>query len=88
VLVGGRPEAVSGRVEIAAEVGKQVAAEVATFYVDGRLVALTTVAPFRFVWDSSQAAPGAHDLKVVLTNYADRPVATAEASVVVVQVEQ
>lgn len=84
VVQGGRPEALSGRVEIAAEVGKLVPADTATFYVDGRFLAITNVQPFRFVWNASNLPPGAHDLKVVLSNDAEHTVATAQASVIVV----
>jgi hypothetical protein len=85
VLQGARPEAVAERVEIVADLGKQTAAEAATFYVDGRFVAMTNVSPFRFAWDATRVAPGPHDIKVVLTGYNDRTVATAEAAVIVVQ---
>ncbi|NPV48037.1 MAG: hypothetical protein HPY69_13840 [Armatimonadetes bacterium] len=85
VLQGARPEAVSERVEIVADTGKQVQADAATFYVDGRFLAMTTVSPFRFTWDPTRLEPGVHDIKVVLSGYNDRTVATAEASVIVVR---
>lgn len=83
VLQGGSPTALSGRVEILADIGKQVEAESVTFYLDGRFIAITTVSPFRFTWDAARATPGEHVLKIVVANAAERPVATSEAAVVV-----
>lgn len=83
VIQGARPEAISERVEIVADMGSQLQADAATFYVDGKFLAMTTVSPFRFTWDPARFEPGAHDIKVVLTGYNDRTVASAEASVIV-----
>lgn len=85
VLQGGSPRAVQGRVELLADLGAGVEAEAVTFYINGRFVAVTNVAPFRFTWNADRYEPGEHTIKVVATNYAERPIATAEAAVIVVR---
>lgn len=87
VIQGGSPSALKGRVEVLADIGKQVDADSTTFYLDGSLVALTNVAPFRYTWNTENATPGEHTLKVVITNASEHPVATTEAAVVVAPTE-
>lgn len=84
VVQGAAPNAVSGRVEIAVDLGRQLEPESASFYVDGKFRAMTNILPFRFPWDASRVAPGEHELKVILGNAFDRPLATVEAAVIVV----
>ena len=87
VIQGGSPSSLKGRVEVLADVGKQVEADSSAFYLDGTLVALTNVAPFRYTWNTDNAAPGEHTLKIIISNASERPVATMEAAVVVAPVE-
>lgn len=88
VIQGGSPAALKGRVEVLADIGKQLEADSTAFYLDGRLVALTNVAPFRYTWNTECAAPGEHTLKVIVTNASEHPVATTEAAVVVAPGEE
>lgn len=83
VLQGGSPGALTGRVEIVAEVGRQLEGESVTLYVDDNFVAVTNVAPFRFQIDAADLGPGEHRLKIVVCNGSDRTVGTTEAAVVV-----
>ena len=84
VIQGGTPGALKGRVEVLADIGRQLEADSATFYVDGAFVAFTNVAPFRFTWDASKVQAGEHTLRVVVNNQSERTVATSEAAVVTV----
>lgn len=87
VVQGGPPSGLKGKVEVLADVGRQVDADSTIFYLDGALVAMTNVAPFRYTWNTDNVAPGAHTLKVVVNNVSERPVATSEAAVVVAGAE-
>ncbi len=62
---GAPPQAVTGEVEIAAEPGELLDVEFVTFYIDGRIQAMTNVRPFRYRWDASGAEPGPHEIRVV-----------------------
>ncbi|MGE5532439.1 MAG: Ig-like domain-containing protein [Bacteroidota bacterium] len=84
VIQGGTPGALKGRVEVLADIGRQLEADNVTFYVDGAFIAFTNVAPFRFTWDASKVQAGEHTLKVVVNNQSERTVATSEAAVVTV----
>jgi hypothetical protein len=88
VVQGSPPEAVRGRVEIVADMGSGLEAEAVTFFVNGRFVAVTNVAPFRFTWNTERYEPGEYTLKIVATNYAERPIATGEATVLIATGEQ
>jgi hypothetical protein len=83
VVQGSAPGALRGRVEVLADIGKQIEAESVMFYLDGNFIAITNVAPFRFSWDVANVPPGEHTLKVIVSNQGERTVATTEAAVVV-----
>ena len=83
IVQGSSPGALTGQVEIVADVGHQLEAESAVFYVDGNFAAMTNVAPFRFTLNAGNFAAGEHRLKIVVSNSGDRTVGTAEAAVVV-----
>ena len=86
VVQGSSPGALSGQVLVTADLGKQLdGAESVEFHLDGRFVAITNVAPFRFTLNADRLSPGEHVLKVVVTTSGERPIATAEAAVVVPQ---
>lgn len=84
VVQGGSPAALSGHVEIVADIGKNVPADSAMLYLDDKFLAITNVLPFRFPLNARALAPGEHRLKLVIHNAADRPVAVAEAAIIVV----
>lgn len=83
VVQGGSPGALRGRVEILADVGKQLEADSVMFYLDDRFIAMTNVAPFRFSWDTTNVPSGEHILKVVVSNTGERVVAGSEAAVII-----
>lgn len=86
IVVQGSPaSALKGRVEVLADIGRQVEADSVTLYVDGRFTAVTNISPFRFTWDAERVEPGEHTLKIVVSNPSEKTMAVAEAAVVVAQ---
>jgi len=83
VVQGCSPAALTGEVEVVADIGRLLEADNAMFYVDDAFVAMTNVAPFRFNLNAANLEPGEHRIKIVVANAADRTIGTAEAAVVV-----
>jgi len=83
VVRGSRPEAVSGPVVIEARAGSGLKVNLVEFYVDGRILALTNVPPYRVQWNATGSKPSEHTIRVVARNAADQEIATAEATIIV-----
>ncbi|MFQ6098535.1 MAG: Ig-like domain-containing protein, partial [Armatimonadota bacterium] len=66
LLMGGRGDTLSGTAVVVADVGSQEEVGSVAFYVDGRFRTLTNTKPYRYEWDTTRVADGAHTLKVVL----------------------
>ena len=85
VVRGGRPEAVTGSVTIEARAGSGLNVNLVEFYVDGQILALTNVPPYRIQWNAPEGEPGEHTIRVVARNSADQEIVTAEATVIVAE---
>jgi len=83
IVRGSRPEAVTGSVVIEARAGSGLDVNLVEFYVDGQILALTNVPPYRVQWNATGGEPGEHTIRVVARNSADQKIATAEATVIV-----
>lgn len=83
-IAGAPPHRVQGVVEIVAEPGADLQAELMTFYVDGRFQAVTNVIPFRCRWNADLVAPGPHVVRVVAMDRDNNIVGERTVSVVVV----
>ncbi len=82
---GSRPEAVTGPVVIEARAGSGLDVNLVEFYVDGQILALTNVPPYRVQWNAAAGMPGEHTIRVVARNSADQKIATEEATVIVTE---
>ena len=82
-VLGAPPGAVTGKVEILAEVATGIEVGTVTLLVDGRIKAMSNVAPYRFAWNADFAAPGEHVLRISVRNWDDVEITAAEASAVV-----
>ncbi len=85
IVRGSRPEAVTGPVVIEAQAGTGLDVNLVEFYVDGHILALTNVPPYRVQWNASGRAPGEHTIRVIARNSAAQKIAVAEAAVIVAQ---
>ena len=86
-VVGAPPSAATGEVEVQAEPGSNVNAEVIAFYVNGEWAAITNARPFRYRWDTSYEEPGIHQITVVGMNAASLPVIEKTVAVIVAERE-
>ncbi len=82
---GSRPEAVTDPVIIEARAGSGLDVNLVEFYVDGQILALTNVPPYRVQWNAPDGAPGEHTIRVIARDSADRKIATTEATVIVAE---
>jgi hypothetical protein len=82
-VLGAPPGAVSGKVEVLAEVATGLDVGTVTLLVDGRVKAISNVAPYRFAWNADFATPGEHVLAISVRNPDDLEITSAEASAVV-----
>ncbi len=87
VVRGSRPEAVTGSVTIEVRVGSGLNVNLVEFYVDGRILALTNVPPYRVRWNAPAGPPGEHIIRVVARDSADQQIAVAEATMIVAESE-
>ncbi len=87
VVRGSRPEAVTGSVTIEARAGSGLSINLVEFYVDGRVLALTNVPPYRAQWNAPAGKPAEHIIRVVARNSADQEIAVAEATIIVAESE-
>ena len=87
VVRGSRPAAVTGSVVIEARAGSGLDVNLVEFYVDGQILALTNVSPYRVQWNAPAGIPGEHTIRVVARNPADQKIAVAEATVIVTESE-
>jgi hypothetical protein len=85
VIQGSSPTAVKGRVDIVADMGREVTGDTATFNLDGRFIAITNVVPYRFSLDADRLEPGDHILKVSVGTYGENATVDAQARIVVVR---
>ncbi len=84
-VVGAPPSAVTGRVEVLAEPGRELDVHMVTFYLDGEFRAVTNVAPYRYEWNADYSEPGVHEIRVEAMNRYQNPIADATVSVIVAQ---
>jgi len=85
IVQGSRPEAVTGPVVIEARAGSRLDVNLVEFYVDGRILALTNVPPYRVQWNAPDGKPGGYTIRVIARDSADQKIATAEATVIVAE---
>ncbi len=84
-IAGAPPGSVAGLVEILAEPGEELGVEVATFYIDDQVKAMTNVLPFRCQWQSDNVEPGVHQIRVEGLNRYYNVVVEKTVSVVVAE---
>jgi len=87
VVRGGQPEAVTGSVVIEARAGSGLDVNLVEFYLNGQILALTNVPPYRVRWNAAAGTPGEHIIRVVARNSADQKIAVEEATVIVAESE-
>jgi len=85
VVRGSRPEAVTDSVVIEAQAGSGLDVNLVEFYVDGQILALTNVPPYRIQWNATGGMPGEHTIRVIARDSADQKIATTEATVIVAE---
>ena len=66
IVRGSGHTGLTGKVDLLTDVGKNVRADLAMFRVDGEVVMVTTVQPFRCIWDTTTCKPGDHAVEVTL----------------------
>ncbi len=59
---------VFGNVTITASASDNVVVKRVDFYIDGKLLAMDTLSPYSFIWNSSTASRGVHTIKAVATD--------------------
>lgn len=59
---------VFGNVTIMASASDNVGVKEVDFYIDGQLLAMDTLSPYSFIWNSSTASRGSHTIKAVATD--------------------
>ena len=83
IVRGQGARGLSGKLDLLADVGKNVRAEMALFKVDGRAILVTSVQPFRCTWDTTEEEPGEHTIEVTLLSRGMREVAHREVSLTI-----
>ncbi len=84
-VLGARPHAVSGEVEIAVDLPARTRGTTVEFYIDGDFRCITNVEPYRCPWNADRSAPGEHTIEVRVANEAGTEIGSKRVSVIVVK---
>ena len=75
---------VSGKVTLKADLRAAQGVDMVAFFVDNKLVGMTNYRPYRYSWDTSRAANGAHTIRIAGTD-SDGNVISEKSTTVVVR---
>ena len=83
MLRGARADVLRDRVVVLADIGYEERPTMVAFSVDGRVRAMRNTGPYRFEWDTREAADGTHTLGVEIYAGFTTPAAAQELTVAV-----